>query len=292
MAKCQALIFDSGPDVAEALGAPATIRGDLFLPEGAPRLLMVCIAGGGMNRHYFDLPTPPGEEEASFVRAMMAKGFAVALLDFLGIGDSDEPADPFRLTPDLHAQALAAATRALQAQTGLRTVGVGHSFGAGLNVAIQAHDALHLGLALLGFGVAPLARLTMPAEADLPIEEARARFAEFAENRFKTPYLTIEPMGGPRGAMLTTANDRLLATSAYATVLPHTFKPEADLIDVPLLIGLGDKDLHGEPREAIRHFPKSRDITLIELPETRHNHFVYPSRTHLFDRIAHWASGL
>ncbi|RVT89137.1 alpha/beta hydrolase [Sphingomonas crocodyli] len=292
MAQRQALAFDTGPDVAATLGEPATIRGELFLPEGTPTLLMVCIAGGGMNRHYFDLPTPPGEDEASFVRAMLAKGFAVATLDFLGIGDSDEPADPFLLTPDLHAQALAHATRALQAQTGLRTVGVGHSFGAGLNVAIQAHASPHAGLALLGFGVAPLARLTMPAEADLPIEEARARFAEFAAGRFKTPYLTIEHMGGPRGAMLTQANDRLLATSAYATVLPYTFKPEADTIGVPLLIGLGDKDLHGEPREAIRHFPKARDITLIELPETRHNHFVYPSRTHLFDRIAHWALGL
>ena len=32
--------------------------------------------------------------------------------------------------------------------------------------------------------------------------------------------------------------------------------------------------------------------TLLVLPETKHNHFVYPSRTHLFERVARWAENL
>ena len=66
-----------------------------------------------MNRNYFDLPTPEGEPTASFADEMTAKGFAVAMLDPLGIGESSVPADPYELTPEVQARALAAAVAAL-----------------------------------------------------------------------------------------------------------------------------------------------------------------------------------
>ncbi len=165
--------LDTGPDVAASLGSGLRIFAELSVPAGgAPDLLLVCLPGGGMNRHYFNLPTPDGETTASFAAAMAGKGFAVAMLDPLGIGDSGKPEDAYALTPDMHVRAL------------------------------------------------------VPA------------------------------------------------------------------IDVPVLLAYGDKDLFGPPQEIVRYYPRCNDIGLLILPETRHNHFIYPTRKTLFDRFAQWTQNL
>lgn len=298
--------LEVGADIAAALGLELRIRGEILVPaETTPDFLLVCLPGGGMNRNYFDLPTPAGEATASFVDAMTAKGFAVAMLDPLGIGESSVPADPYDLTPDVQARALAEAVDALvrRVRTGgisglpalpnIRIVGVGHSYGAALSVGIQAYRPCYVGLALFGFGVAPMPRFDRSSEhavpdAALPIEEGRARLPQAVRAIFQKPYLDIEPTGGERAKILARANDRLLATTAYSTMLPWLFQANAAAIDVPVLLAFGDRDLHGLPHENVRHYPNSNDVTLLVLPETRHNHFIYETRATLFDRLAQW----
>ena len=300
------LAFGAGEAVARLLGAPMQVRGELILPAGGPppSRLLVCLPGGGMNRRYFDLPTPAGEAEASFARAMVERGFAVVLLDPLGVGESDTPADPYLLTPDTHALALTTVVEGLKAALssgtlagapalpGLRSLGVGHSFGAALTVAVQARTPLHAGLALFGFGVAGAGLRSPLEEAALPLAQVRPRIAEFARRRYPEPYIALPPAGGPRAAMLEAAGDRLLATTAYVAVLPNALAEEAASVRTSVLLAFGDKDMHGPPHAAVASYPASCDVTLLVLAETRHNHFTYPSRTQLFDRLAQWAERL
>jgi pimeloyl-ACP methyl ester carboxylesterase len=302
--------LEVGADIAALLGTELRIRGEILAPSNTtPSFLLVCLPGGGMNRNYFDLPTPEGEPTASFADAMTAKGFAVAMLDPLGIGESSVPADPYELTPEVQARALAAAVAVLvqrvrsgdisglPALPDIRIVGVGHSYGAALSVGIQARQPTYAGLALFGFGVAPMPRFDRNSEhavpdAALPVEEGRARLPQAVRAIFQKPYLDIEPTGGERAKILLRANDRLLATTAYSTMLPYLFQTDAAAIDVPVLLAFGDRDLHGLPHDNVRHYPKSNDVTLLVLPETRHNHFTYVTRARLFDRLAQWTQNL
>jgi pimeloyl-ACP methyl ester carboxylesterase len=302
--------LETGPDVAASLGSGLRIFAELSVPAGgAPDLLLVCLPGGGMNRHYFNLPTPDGETTASFAAAMAGKGFAVAMLDPLGVGDSGKPEDAYALTPDMHVRALVPAIDdllqrlrsgnipGLPAWPELRSVGVGHSFGCALTVALQAYRPTHAGLALFGFGLVPMPRYAGGAElalpdATLPVAEAKARMAQSVRSVFSAAYLDLEPTGGERARILARANDRLLATAAYSAMMPFLFQADAAAIDVPVLLAYGDKDLFGPPQEIVRYYPRCNDIGLLILPETRHNHFIYPTRKTLFDRFAQWTQNL
>jgi pimeloyl-ACP methyl ester carboxylesterase len=301
------LAFPAGAEAQAALGEPAEVRGELFLPAGlaaAPRALLVCLPGGAMNRGYFDLPTPEGEAEASFARAMTARGFAVALFDYVGVGESPPPADLFRLTLEAHAAANAAAVRELLARLhagrlpgvpawpGLRSIGVGHSYGAAQTIVQQARDPIHAGLALFGYGLNGTPQYLTEEERALTPEAARPVLGELARKRFGHPVIPIEAPGGARSAILAGAMDRLYAVVSYAAMIPNLLLAETSAVKVPVLLALGDKDMQQPTHAAPMAYPASPDVTLLVLPDTRHNHFIYPTRTRLFDRLAHWAGAL
>lgn len=291
---------------ATALGQAAKVSVEIILPlHHQPHLLFVCLPGGGMNRRYFDLPTPEREAEASFAAAMAKRGFAIALIDPLGVGGSTLPDDPYLLTPDMIAAATAIATRSLltrlregdmtvdiSAMPGLKSVGIGHSFGAGLTVVQQAIEPVHDGLVLLGFGLNGMPEQLNRDDRGMPAAEARARFTELARRYNPEPVRWREAPVSPRGISAKVAADRLLPVAAMTAILPDLLKQDAARIDVPMLMAFGDRDLHGSPHDAPSSFTGSSDITLVVLRDTRHNHFTYPSRTALFDRIATWAATL
>ncbi|SFR89842.1 alpha/beta hydrolase [Sphingomonas jatrophae] len=286
---------------------PAAMAAEILLPEGdaRPRLLFVCLPGGGMNRRYFDLATPPGEAEVSFARAMLARGHAVALLDPLGVGESTVPDDAFLLHPDNMAAAIAVTAReilgALRGGTlaegypalpDIRSIGTGHSFGALLTTMQQAADPIHLAVALFGFQHRGLPDYLSDAERALPPAEARARLIELARARSPDPFITLQAPPSKRAISLSAAMDRVLTTPSLMALLPDAGAPDAAALDVPVLLALGDGDMHDQPHAAPALYRGSPDVTLLVLQDTRHNHFIYPSRTRLFDRVERWASSL
>ncbi|MGH6961256.1 MAG: hypothetical protein ACREE7_12275, partial [Dongiaceae bacterium] len=132
---------------------------------------------------------------------------------------------------------------------------------------------------------------------------ARARLRPFAEAMFKVPTPVLKPerntglFGGskvdPRAvAVLPAAMDKLLALPAYLSMIPGNVAPEAARIDVPVFLGLGERDMAGPPHQIPAAFTKSRDVTLYLLPEAGHSHFLFPARIGLFDRLAGWAKTL
>ena len=293
----------------------------VYLPEtlhGTPTAL-VCLAGGNMNRRYFDLQVD-GDDSFSFAAQMTARGFLVVTIDHLGLGDSSRPADGFALTPDVLARANAHAAAELlsrlregrlaadvPALPTLRSLGVGHSMGAMLTTLQQAQFAQHAGIALLGFSTRGLPKF-VPEDvralaADVPA--VRARLVEFARRMFVVPYPRIQAPAGrntelfgsaaadPRGvAALKAATDCLLPVPAFLSMIPGNVAPEAARIDVPVLLGLGERDMAGPPEEAPRAFAASPAVRLEVLPGAGHSHVLFASRVGLIDRLAEWASSI
>lgn len=296
-------------DVTEVaqFGEPAHLAAELLLPEDrVPELLFVCIPGGGMNRHYFDLPTPEGEAEVSFARVMCERGHAVALLDPLGAGESTCPADAYLLHPDRTSAAAGATVNHIleglragsfdprcPAAPGIRSVGVAHSLGALMTVVQQAQFHQHQGLALLGFHTAGVPAYLTDADRAIDKTYARDNLIALARQRFPAgPWHEMPPSTSTRRVSAANAIERVMVTPSLMAMLPDMVSPDAAAVDVPVLIGLGDADLHGDPYRTPQSYSGSPEVTLIVIPETRHNHFVYPSRTYLYDRIARWAENL
>jgi alpha-beta hydrolase superfamily lysophospholipase len=295
-------------DVSAVAGfpGPAHVAAELLLPEGqAPELLFVCLPGGGMNRRYFDLPTPEGEAEVSFALAMAARGHAVALLDPLGAGESTSPDDVYLVHPDRMADAARIATDRIltgiregsfdprcPAAPDVRSVGAAHSLGALITVVQQAASGQHRGLALMGFHTGGVAEHLTDDDRALDLEHARANLVDVARKRFPVAFHELQPQPSKRAVSAASAIERIMMTPSLMAMLPNIVAKDAASITVPVLIALGDADLHGDPYRTPQAYSSSPEVTLLVLPETKHNHFVYPSRTHLFERVARWAENL
>ena len=256
-----------------------------------------------MNRRYFDLPTPPSQAEASFARGLAARGFAVAWLDPLGVGESTVPRDPYLLDADLTAatnglaselilEALRAGCLTWPAWPGLRSIGVGHSYGAMLTVIQQAAQRSHVAIAGFGFHTAGLPEYVEPAERDLDPAAVRADLVQMTRARYPEPYVTLQAPKSTQAVSAEIAMERLLVTTRLMSRLPNMVAMEAAAIDVPVFLAFGDKDMHRNVHDAPASYRRSPDVTLLVLPDTRHNHFIYPTRAQLMARFSHWAVGV
>ena len=295
-----------------------TLAADLFLPTQIPAtsLLLVCLPGGGMNRRYFNLEAEGDAESYSFAAAMTAQGFLVATLDHPGVGDSSRPADGFALTPERLAEAASEAIAQLLAglRSGtlvpglaalptLRSVGVGHSMGAMINILLQQRHAPHAGLALLGFSTRGLPEYLGPGVRQRVLEDRASLMAELpalAKKMFGEPYPVLKSNTGSR-AIYASGNAEaagaqavraaivpLLPVPAYHSMLPGNVASEAAQIRVPLFFAVGENDMTGPAEDIAPAFSASPSKTLLVLPATGHNHFAFASRHLLFERLGHW----
>jgi alpha-beta hydrolase superfamily lysophospholipase len=288
------------------------IAADIFLPVqvAVPPLVLFCLPGGGMNRHYFHLP---GEGGFSFAEHLTAQGFIVVTLDHLGVGDSSRPQDGFALTPDLLARANAHAVEVIRAElrTGLpgqaalpqlRSVGIGHSMGAMLTVMQQAHHGGHAALGVFGFGTRGLSSALSAEELAFAGDPqgARANLVRLARLRGPDPYPLVPRSAQGRELFAGATADRrgvealqrarasLLLTAGEFSMIPGSCAPECAAVDTPVLLVFGDRDMAGPPHEAPASYPGSPDVTLLVLPATGHAHFLFPARAQLFERVAQW----
>jgi pimeloyl-ACP methyl ester carboxylesterase len=296
-----------------ALRIAADVQAPAASKLGDAPVLLFCLAGGAMNRRYFDLQAD-GDTSFSFARQMAARGYVVVSVDHIGVGESSRPADGYALTPDLVAQANANAYRqivdglrggsllpGLPALT-LRSVGVGHSMGAMMTVLQQAAFEQHAAVALLGFSTRGMPDFVPPEVKALAQDTAaiRARLVEFARKTFVVPYPEIKPSpqsnamfegntADPKGVQaIKAARDVMLPIPAFMSMLPGNVAPEAAQIETPVFLGLGEKDIAGRPHQVPAAFSRSQDVTLYIQPGAGHSHFLFSSRTALYDRLATW----
>jgi pimeloyl-ACP methyl ester carboxylesterase len=298
------------------------IAAGIFLPPAAALqsrspLVLCCLPGGALNRGYYDL-LADGDATFSFARQMASRGLIVVTLDPIGTGDSSRPADGYEITPDViaatNAQAVeqildrlrsGAIAASLPALPQLIPIGVGHSLGAISSIIQQARFATYQGLVLLGYGGGGLRAELSSQELALAHDAAaiRANIVRLSRAKYSEPYPQLAGSrrtqevyggGGDKRAMgaLRATRTVLLATSGLFSMIPGSTAAEAAAIDVPVFLGVGDRDLCGPPHKIPASFSGSRDVTLVVLPDTGHTHFVFPSCAHLLARIESWAGAV
>jgi len=297
---------------------PLQVAIEIVAPQDPKPIALVCLPGGGMNRRYFDLQAP-NDASYSFAAQMAARGFICVLIDHLGVGDSSRPADSYALTAEVLTQANARATEVAvgQLRDGLifkelgpipkvTSVGVGHSMGAMLTLTQQALARQHRGIAVLGFSTRGLPEYLMGEARELArdLTVARREVVRLARATFRTDYpvigrtedgaslyagKTAEPAGVEA---IKAARQPLLPVTAFMSMLPGNVAPEAAAIDVPVFVGLGERDMAGPPQDAPKAFTSSPAVTLEVLPGAGHSHFLFASRVQLFDAMAAWAAAL
>ena len=287
------------------------VAADLFLPDApaAPPIVMTCLPGGGMTRRYYDIAVDGDSGTYSMARHLAGLGVTVLTVDPPGVGESDVPDDPWSLTPTTVASVCAAAASHVldglrRDRPGLLSLGVGHSAGALLTVYAQAGRPCFDGLALLGFAGGGLPGVLTAEELALAGDPARARreVVALARARFGRP-LPVGTTGPsemllgvpvPEAARLGIARTggALLTVVGLTSMIPGASAPELGALDVPLFLGVGDRDITGDPYRIPAQFPSARDVTLFVLGDSGHNHNVAPTRHRLWDRLHRWALSL
>ncbi|MDP3859771.1 MAG: alpha/beta hydrolase [Stagnimonas sp.] len=298
---------------------PLKIAAEVFVPAelAQPPLALICLPGGGMSRRYYDLQAADGDESFSFARQMAKRGYLVVTLDHAGIGDSDRPADSYALTPERVMQANAEATAQLLARLRdgsllpalgplptLRSIGIGHSMGAMFTILQQAAQAQHAAIAVLGFSTRGLPEYVSPRVKELAaqsVEAVRAELVESARKMFGgAHYPEIKPnpqasrifegaQADPRGVeAIKAARAPLLPVPAFFSMIPGNVAPEAARISVPVFLGLGERDMVGDPQRVPAAFSASPAVELYLQPGAGHSHFLFDSRFELYDRLAGW----
>ena len=75
---------------------------------------------------------------------------------------------------------------------------------------------------------------------------------------------------------------------AVAMLSPGYIKTEAAAVDVPVFIGLGERDTAPDPHGEPSAYPNSTDVTLFVCDRMAHMHTFATTRKKLWNRLVHW----
>ena len=300
---------------------PVVVRGwvcaPLRLDLSRPPVVWCCLPGGHASTTYFDFQVP-GYPGYSMAEHLVEQGSVVVAFDHVGLGASSRVDDIVVITPALASvvndRAHRSALEGLAAGTlvpelgplpSMTAVGVGHSMGGMLLSVQQARHATFDAMATLGHGGNGLPQFLTEAErrvaAHPPILDADV--VELARTRLTGAPLvgTSRPEPGsfmardvPRAvrAAFGAQQTELLYSCGLTSMLPHVTDKEKSEITVPVFVGFGENDLTRDFFGSAVRYTSTRDITLFVLPGSAHCHNLATLRTVLWDRLAHWASGL
>ena len=74
-----------------------------------------------------------------------------------------------------------------------------------------------------------------------------------------------------------------------AMTSPGYVAAEAAVIDVPVLMAMGERDVVPIPMDEPRAFKKARDVSVFVVPRMAHMHNFASTREMLWARLAAWA---
>lgn len=277
------------------------------VPDEPNGIVLFCVPGGGMDRHYFDLRATDEAGTFSMADHLAARGFTVVCIDHPGVGDSPPPDDEWALTPQYVRDRDAEAVAELKRQYAGIAIGVGHSMGSMLQLMVQAEHRAYDALGLLGwaftddYAQTELAAQLSDEERQLigDREGADANVVALAKMRFGQPRPVGTTDASPflLGGMAVTQTGLDVVKSCRSNMLAvcglySMLKPNADevrAVDVPVFIGVGENDIAGDARSTSKLMRSCRDITIYELAGAGHNQNIAPNRHDLWDRLGDYA---
>jgi pimeloyl-ACP methyl ester carboxylesterase len=293
-------------DVSEQLPFEGTyaMSGWIFEPVDAPirPTLVYCIAGGGAAASAFDLEVD-GFEDFSFARHLASRGLFVAAFDHPGVGTSTPVPDMYRLdvgtVASAHAHVVATVSQSFD---NVRVVGLGHSMGGMVLDVMQARHGQFDAIVALGHGGGGLPEVLTAEEVALAggsgsgfdtavTELARARFRPDSTVPKRLPaHGTFfgEDVPAEVVAAMGAHQAELLYHCALQVLIPDSIAAEMAAIDVPVFIGLGERDLIDNPHAVVASYTGSSDVTLSVLAGAGHCQFQAANRHALWRRIAQW----
>jgi pimeloyl-ACP methyl ester carboxylesterase len=311
--------FDVRVDISDAVPfSEAQIAATVVAPS-APHsgVLAVCFPGGGYSRGYWDLDWAGGYSEAEF---HAERGWTVVAIDHLGVGDSSLP-DGSLLTIEALSAANDAAVRRIRA--GLRdgslvadldpigidrTIALGQAMGGCLSIVMQANHQTCDALGVLGFSAIHTV-LPSPSGgvAVTPVERGRtdakalaARAAEIGgldvfawafHFEDEDPALVIADTEGGfpfREGRVPPWGSATVPPAAASMLGAGVVSDEAAMIDVPVFIGVGVRDVCPDPWIEPAAYRGATDITLCIARSMAHMHNFATTRAELWDRIHTW----
>jgi pimeloyl-ACP methyl ester carboxylesterase len=252
--------------------------------------LVICFHGGGYTRSYFHLDVS-GHGSYSMAEHLAEAGHIVVVFDQPGVGDSSRPPDGSTLTVDttvaadeaLCAQLIQAVregtlTADLVPHPDLTTTGVGHSLGASLLTVQQARFGSFDRIAVLGATNLPR---SWGGEFSFQVSSG---YASFDRSGLRSGFYWDDV------AAEVIACDEALGVEMPVGVLPapEVAAAEAGLIDVPVFICFGERDISPDPHAEPQAFAGSRDVTLLVLSASGHCSNFSSGRRVLWDRLGAW----
>jgi alpha-beta hydrolase superfamily lysophospholipase len=286
-----------------SLGSDQAVASWLFLPPPelvhADSRLLVCLPGGSYDKRYYHL-TIPGFPEYSMAEHLACFGHFVLAVDPLGIGESTRPHIPSDLTPEAVAAAIHYVTTSVLAslrdgsaypsippRPRLESVGIGHSMGGMLTVIQQAIFQTHKQIVILGKSVQHQDRKDFPGPMrDGTFGDVNDYFMQDRVGLRRVYFWEDVP------PEVIAANDAAVVPLPLAlanrSIAADVASVEASEIDVPVFLGVGERDTVPDPLAEALMYPNSHDITLFLLAESAHCHNFASGRKQLWNRIAAW----
>jgi pimeloyl-ACP methyl ester carboxylesterase len=247
-------------------------------------------------------------------------------IDPLGVGDSaPEVAQTVRIEDIAAANdfAVRAITEQLRAGTAVAgfpgvdvgaRIGLGQSMGGGVSVIMAARHHTYDALAVLGYSAIHTV-LPMPAHDETVHTSAHFDYSRdtapdelsVAESSqqipgFLYPFLwedvpadivEADTRGGyPIRTTAPPFGSATLPNCAVAMLSPGYIKAEAGEVDVPVFIGLGERDTAPEPHREPAAYCRSTDISLFICERMAHMHNFASARGRLWDRLAAWCRSI
>jgi alpha-beta hydrolase superfamily lysophospholipase len=316
-------------DVAPRLGGsePLEIAATVFLPRAealsSPSIAIFAVPGGGYSRGYFDMHFP-GHSGYSEAEHHVARGFVLVACDPVGVGASTQP-EPTSITFELLAATYDAAVREIAQRLeqgtiaphlpplrGLMRLGIGQSMGGKVTVLTQGRHATFDGIGVLGASAihtvlpqrteaarqAAMAGHAAGRDSDLgklTLEESSSSIADFVYpfhwEDVPKDILDADMAGGypVRTGHVPPFGSATIPPCAITMMSPGCIAAEAAAVAVPVLVGVGERDVCPDPHAEPTAYRNSNDVTVCRIPRMAHMHNFASTRAQLWRRIDSWS---
>jgi hypothetical protein len=312
-------------DVSRAVGiADATVAATVIVPSelAATPILAVAFPGGGYGRGYWDIQWPGDYSQAEY---HASRGWIFAAVDHLGVGDSSL-VDTSELTIEVLAAAESAACLQIKAmlcsgdfspdaRAHVATpfvIGIGQSMGGCVSIVAQAAARPFDALAVLGYSashtvlpsphggvlVTPVSRGRTDVDA---ITAEAAEIGDVEVFAWSFHYDDVDPMiyyedlrgGYPfRTEYVPPWGSATIPPAAASMLAPSVVADEAAAIEVPVFIGVGERDVCPNPRSEPASYRSANQIGLCVVERMAHMHNFASSRGVMWERLHQWGERL